>query len=83
MKNSTDHDGVKVNTLALANQRQRRLIFEDKIELDTALTVYQAALLCNYLINQRETADTSLISQTMKLANYYSNAWCNELLIVA
>src|SRR6478736_1589425 len=79
----TTHDGVKVNTLAFANQKQLQLIFENKLQLDTALTVYQAALLCNYLINQKERADTALISQVVKLANRPSNEGFSEKLLVS
>ncbi len=80
---NTKYDGVKVNVLALANQKQRALFFEDKFDLDTALTVYQAAFLCNYLINQKATADTAMISHTMKLAGKPSNASFRERLLVA
>ncbi|HLZ15698.1 MAG TPA: hypothetical protein VKQ08_01610, partial [Cyclobacteriaceae bacterium] len=76
-------DGVTVNTLALANQRQRSLFFEGRLNPDTALTVYQAAFLCNYLINQKEKADTALISQVLKLAGNYSNSGFKERLSVA
>jgi len=79
----TSHDGVKVNTLAFANQKQLQLIFEGKLELDTALTVYQAALLCNYLVNQKERADTALISQVVTLAGRPSNAGFKEKLLVS
>ena len=80
---NTKLDGVKVNQLALANQKQLPLIFVDKLELDTALTVYQTALLCNRLINQKERADTALVSQVMKLARKPSNAGFKERLLVA
>ncbi len=76
-------DGIKVNRLALANQKQLPLIFEDKMELDTALNVYQAMLLCNYLVNQKGKADTVLVSQVMKLAANPSNADFKERLLVA
>ncbi|HEV8515361.1 MAG TPA: hypothetical protein VGQ59_18890 [Cyclobacteriaceae bacterium] len=79
----TSHDGVKVNTLAFANQRGLQLIFESKLELDTALTVYQAALLCNYLVNQKEKADTALISQVVKLASRPSNVGFKEKLLAS
>src|SRR6185369_9150512 len=77
------HDGVKGNALAFANQKQLRLLFESKLELDTALTVYQAALLCNYLVNLKEKADTALISQIVKLAARPSNAGFKEKLLVS
>ncbi len=77
------HDGVKVNTLAFANQKRLPISFEDKLELDTALTVYETTLLCNYLVNQKEKADTALVSQVMKLANKPSNANFKERLLVA
>jgi len=80
---NTKHDGVKVNLLALANQKQLQMIFEDKPDLDTALTVYQATLLCNYFINQGEKADTILISQVVKLAGRPSNAGFKEQLLAA
>jgi hypothetical protein len=79
----TTLNGVKVNELALANQKQLQLLFESKLELDTALTVYQAALLCNYLVNQKERTDTVLISKVIKLADRPSNAWFSEKLFVA
>ena len=79
----TKYDGVKVNAFAFANQRQIPIIFEDKLELDTALTVYQAALLCNYLVNQREKADTALISLVVKLAGRPSNTGFKERLLVS
>ena len=74
------NDGVKVNAIVLANQKQVRLNFEDKLELDTALTVYQMAFLCNYLINQKEMADTALISRVVKLSDRSSNAGFTERL---
>jgi tetratricopeptide (TPR) repeat protein len=80
---NTEQDGVKVNRLALANQRQHSLIFVDKLALDTVLTVYQTTLLCNYLINQKERADTALVSQVMKLAGMASNAGFKERMQVA
>lgn len=80
---NTKRDGKKVNLLALANQKQQRLIFVDKMERDTALTVYQTALLCNFLVNQQERADTALVSQVMKLAGKPSNAGFQERLLVA
>jgi len=79
----TKYNGVKVNALAFANQRQISIIFEDKLELDTALTVYQAALLCNYFVNQKEKADTALISQVVKLAGKPSNVGFKERLLVS
>jgi hypothetical protein len=77
------HDGLKVNALAFANQKQLPIIFEDKLELDTALTVYQATLLCNYLVNQKEKADTALISRVIKLASNNSNESFKERLLMA
>ncbi len=79
----TNLDGLKVNAIALANQKQIPIIFEGKLELDTTLTVYQAALLCNYLINQKDKADTALISQAVKLADRPSNAGFKERLLVS
>jgi len=79
----TKHDGIKVNVLALANQKQLRMIFEDKLELDTVLTVYQITLLCNYLVNQNEKADTAFISQVVKLADRPSNTGFKEKLLVS
>jgi tetratricopeptide (TPR) repeat protein len=79
----TKQDGVKVNALAFANQKQLSVIFEDKVAMDTALTVYQTSLLCNYLANQKEKADTALISRVITLAGRPSNVGFKEPLLVA
>jgi hypothetical protein len=77
------HAGEKVNALAIANQKQLSIIVEDKFNLDTALTVYEAAMLCNYLINQKDKLDTTLVNRVMKLANRPSNVVFSEKLKAA
>ncbi len=78
-----EHAGIKVNTVALANQNQVPIIFQGKLELDTSLSVYQATLLCNYLIHQKEKTDSALLSQAIKLATKPSNVDFREQLLVA
>ncbi|MBS1506192.1 MAG: hypothetical protein JSS79_06065 [Bacteroidetes bacterium] len=61
-------NGVAVNATALANLQHKSVELESKLFSDTALSVYQAALLCNYLINKGASADTALVRQVIQLA---------------
>lgn len=64
----SETNGAAVNATALANLQHKFVELESKLFSDTALSVYQATLLCNYLVNKRAAADTALIQQVIKLA---------------
>lgn len=65
----SDAEGTKSNALALANTQQTTIdITIDEALEDTTLTAYSAALISNYLINQREKIDTAFIGKALALA---------------
>ncbi len=76
-------NGVNVNRLALANTQHRAIAFENKFIPDSVLSVYQALLLCNYFVNQKEKADTSLINQALRLERKPVNDDFKEQLLIA
>ncbi|MGC4020470.1 MAG: hypothetical protein QM734_00255 [Cyclobacteriaceae bacterium] len=76
-------NGIDANKIALANLQQKQLISEGKFSSDTTLNVYEAVWLSNYLINQKDKSDTSLIRSVMKLAKRPINSEFEEMLLVA
>jgi hypothetical protein len=79
----SETNGVAVNATALANLQNKSVELESKLFADTALSVYQATLLCNYLVNKRAYADTALVQQVIKLAARPVNEDFKEQLTLA
>ena len=80
----SDKESAKSNALALANVQQLPLTISYQLPIDTALSVKQAVLLINYLHNQRNRIDTTLLSKTIMLARKPSNeTFKHELLMAA
>lgn len=80
--NEQQSEGAKVNALALANLKQQKIQWALKFSADTALSVYQATLWCNYLINQKQNADSSLLNRAIKLARLPNNENFKEQLLI-
>jgi len=79
----SDKQGPKTNALALANLQNTPIDLEFKIGTDTVLSATTAALICNYFINQRESIDTALIGNAIKLARRPVNDFFKEHILVA
>lgn len=80
----SDKESAKSNALALANVQQLPLTISYQPPSDTTLSVKQAVLLINYLHNQRNRIDTTLLSKTITLARKPSNeTFKHELLMAA
>lgn len=80
----SDKESAKSNALALANVQQLPLTISYQLPSDTTLSVKQAVLLINYLHNQRNRIDTTLLSKTITLARKPSNeTFKHELLMAA
>ncbi|HCW07912.1 MAG TPA: hypothetical protein DGG95_11180, partial [Cytophagales bacterium] len=77
------NNGAKVNALALANLNRIKLSADDQFKSDTSLTIYEGLALANFLVNQKNEADTALISQAEKLAHLYSNEAVRDPLLVS
>ncbi len=75
--------GKKVNVVALANVQQRTIKFEGNFIPDSALSIYQTSLLCNYFINQKENSDTALINRSLVLAQKPVNDNFKTQLLIA
>ena len=76
-------NGVKANELAIANLRRQKMVIEGKFSSDTSLNIYEGMALCNYLINQKETVDTTLIRNAIKLAHMEANDPFAEQLLIS
>lgn len=81
--NEYGRNAVIANKFALANQKQQRIAIQGNFSPDTALNVYQAMTLCNYLINQKETADTTLVRTVIGLSHKDANEPFSEQLLIA
>jgi len=81
--NEAKKSGVNVNALASANGQGQVVSFEGNFNPDSSLSVYRASLLCNYFINQKENADTSLIKRALQLAQKPENDDFKEQLLIA
>ncbi|MFO0489041.1 MAG: tetratricopeptide repeat protein [Cyclobacteriaceae bacterium] len=75
--------GLRANAVALANHQGIALDLPFDPGTDTALSVYQAALISNSLINQTQNLDTVLLGKIIKLANRESNSFFRLELQVA
>lgn len=79
---ATQTNGVRINQLAIANLKQQKIAVDGKFSNDTSLSVYDAMMLCNYLVNQRATVDTALIRKAINLSHKEVNgAFAEQLLI--
>lgn len=75
--------GSLINGLALANAQRKKINEAPEKKNDTLLTIYQTAWLSNYFINQKEKADTSLLSYAERLAAKPSNEDFAEWILVS
>jgi predicted negative regulator of RcsB-dependent stress response len=82
--NSTDA-GVQSNALALANLQQKSITVNPAVDIekDTALNLFTASLLHNYLINQIGKLDTAYIGRVFALSRRPTNDDYAEVLQVA
>jgi tetratricopeptide (TPR) repeat protein len=81
--NDAENNGAKANILVLANMKQQKMVIEGKFSNDSSLSIYEAMALCNYLINQKETADTTLIRNAINLAHKEANDPFAEQLLIS
>lgn len=79
----SDKPGPRANALALANLQNLPIQIQFDLGTDTTLTASKATYLCNYLINQREKVDTTLLSNVILLARKPSNDYFKEVILVA
>ena len=79
----SDKEGPKSNALALANMQSTPIQLEFKIGKDSVLSAIKAAFICNYFINQRNTADTALLNEAILLARRPVNVAFKEHLLIA
>ena len=78
------NSGIETNELAIANLKRQKIAIDGKFPNDTSLNIYQAITLCNYLINQKENADTALIRRAVMLSRKEVNdPFSDQLLISA
>ena len=81
--NDAGSNGIQANELAIANSRNQKLVIEGKFSNDTSLNIYEAMALCNYLINQKEALDTTLIRNAIKLSKKEANDPFAEQLLIS
>ncbi len=79
----SDQEGAKSNALALANIQQLPIHIKYNLPIDTFFTAKQAALLNNYLINQRKKTDSAFLSTVEKLARRSANENFKEELLIS
>ncbi|MFM9838923.1 MAG: tetratricopeptide repeat protein [Cyclobacteriaceae bacterium] len=79
----SDQEGAKSNALALANVQRLPMDIKYNLPSDTLFTVRQAALLNNYLINQRKKIDTVFLSTVETLARKPVNENFKEELLIS
>jgi hypothetical protein len=77
------HAGVEANALALANQQDKKIKMQFPELRDSAVNLFFATLLNNYLINHLGEVDSTIINQTLKLARLKSNSGYSEQLLFA
>lgn len=75
--------GAKTNALALANQQKVQLNMELPAAKDTVLTVYEATLLNNYILNRFDKIDTTLLTSLIYLARRPANKYYKAALLDA
>ncbi|MBS1950203.1 MAG: hypothetical protein OJF59_000493 [Cytophagales bacterium] len=74
-------NGISVNRLAMANEKNQHIKLESDPNADTLLSVFRAAFYSNELINQKNRADTSLISRVLNLAKKPCNDDFSKMLL--
>lgn len=79
----SDKEGAKSNALALANMQQQYIEIDFNIGADTTLNATRAALLCNYIINQRKKIDTMTLNQSTLLARKPVNESFKEHIMIS
>ena len=77
------NNATKANELALATSKNKKVVIEGKIVSDTSLSIYEAVALCNYLVNQKETVDTTEIRNAIALAKKEVNDFSSEQLLIS
>jgi hypothetical protein len=75
--------GAKTNALALASQQKIELAVDLPQTKDSVLTVYEATLLTNYILNRHEKIDTTFLQSIIKLARKPSNMYYKAALLEA
>ncbi len=78
-----DKEGPKTNALALASLQNVAIKIDFTVASDTVLSATKAAFICNYLINQRETVDTTFIHKAIGFARLPINDSFKEYLLIA
>ncbi|MBL7869980.1 MAG: hypothetical protein JNM78_00100 [Cyclobacteriaceae bacterium] len=79
----SDKPGPRANALALANAQNLSIQIQFDLGTDTTFVASKATYLCNYLINQREMVDTTLLSNVILLARRPGNDYFKEVILVA
>jgi hypothetical protein len=79
----SDKAGAKSNALVLATTQQLPIEVKFEWPSDTVLSVREATLMGNYVINQRKKIDTATLSKIVSLARRPSNENFKEELIVS
>lgn len=78
----SNQEGPQTNALAMANaQHQTISLTIPKNNSDTVLSVYRAALLGNFFLNQPGKIDTTLLNETVALARRPINSFFKEALL--
>ncbi len=75
--------GAKTNALALASQQKIELAIDLPQAKDSVLTVYEATLLNNYILNRHEKIDTAFLHSIITLARKPSNKYYKASLLEA
>jgi Tfp pilus assembly protein PilF len=79
----SDKAGAKSNALVLATTQQLPIEIKFELPSDTVLSVREATLMGNYVINQRKKIDTAVLSKIVSLARKPVNENFKEDLIVS
>lgn len=75
--------GAKTNALALASQQKIQINIELPSAKDTVLSVYEATLLHNYILNRYDKMDTTLLRPLIQLVRRPSNKYYRASLLDA
>ncbi len=68
-----DEPGPISNAFAFANNKRVTLDHELTLTADSTLNLFTSSLISNYLLNHRDSLDTAVITQAVKLARRPSN----------
>ena len=80
---ASDNEGVKSNALAFANRQGTRLKMDIDIEKDSALNLFSASLINNYILNNLGYLDSLFINKVNRLAHRPINSDYSEGLLAA